>query len=110
MYFFQKLLCIYFKRNISLQSVAHKLLSPPLGCLVMGVICCASFSDEYINLSLPAEREGKQVGEGGLVKKTNGLASLDPFQSLQTSSFITCLGTLTMLRLSLTNFICPLLM
>lgn len=64
----------------------------------MGVICYVSFSSEYINFSSPAGREDKQVRKKHLIRKTNELAPLHPFQSLQNSSFITCLRTLTALE------------
>ncbi len=63
----------------------------------MGMICCVSLSNEYINFISPAGREGKQVGQEHLVRKTNELAPLHPFLSPRISSFITRSGSLTAL-------------
>lgn len=63
----------------------------------MGVICCVSFSNEYINFTPPLGGKVNRFGEQCLVRKTNELAPLHPFQSPRTSSFITRCGALTAL-------------
>ena len=65
----------------------------------MDVICCVSFSNEYINFSSPPARRGsKQVGEVRLSgERQMSSRPCTPSRGPRTSSFITRSGTLTAL-------------